>query len=108
MRDIQNSPMEKLASNVLDTRFASLDQKIVESAKNLIIDTVGCMVAGANAAGNRALVDLVKDWGGKKEVTILVHAGKVPAHNAAMVNSIMARSLDYEATDIPMGDALFG
>lgn len=106
MSDVKTSPIEELASNVLDTNFASFDQKTVESAKDLIIDTVGCLVTGANATGNRELVDLVKDWGGKKEATILVHRGKVPAHNAAMVNSIMARSLDYEATDIPMGEQL--
>jgi len=30
-------------------------------------------------AGNRALVELVKDWGGKQEATILAGGGRVPA-----------------------------
>ena len=34
--------------------------------------------------------------GGKEESTILIHGGKAPAPNAAMVNSIMARALDFD------------
>src|SRR4030042_2699302 len=54
-------------------------------------------MGGANAPGNAALIDLVKNWGGKEEATIWVHGGKAPAHNVAMVNSIMARSFGFGA-----------
>lgn len=57
---------------------------------------VGCLIAGANASGCGLVKDLLKEWGGKKESTILVHGGKIPADNAAMINSIMARSYDFE------------
>jgi 2-methylcitrate dehydratase PrpD len=40
----------------------------------------------------------MREWGGKEEGTILVHGVKVPLHNAALVNSVMARSYDYEPT----------
>ena len=69
-----------------------------------MIDVMGCLIAGANAPGCRMIVDLVKKWGGKKESTILTHGGKVPAHNAAMVNSMMARSYDFE----PVGTFMDG
>lgn len=90
------TPIEKISANVLSTRFENFDRATVENAKNRIIDVIGCVIAGAHAAGNPALVSLIKGWGGKKEATVLVHGGKVPVHNAAMVNSIMARSFDYE------------
>jgi 2-methylcitrate dehydratase PrpD len=93
----QNTAIEALSANVLETRFENFDPETVENARYRIIDVLGCGVGGANAAGNAALVELVKDWGGKPEASILVHGGKVPAHNAAMVNSIMARSFDFEA-----------
>jgi len=92
----ESTPIEKLAANVLETRFENLDQEALEHAKNRIIDVVGCLIGGANAPGNSGLVDLVRDWGGKEEATILIHGGKAPAHNVAMVNSIMARSFDFE------------
>jgi 2-methylcitrate dehydratase PrpD len=106
--DNKSTPIEALSANVLETRFENFDQATVENARYRIIDVLGCAVGGSNAAGNAALVELVRDWGGKKEAPIIVHGGRVPAHNAAMVNSIMARSFDFEAlvpqidgTDIP-------
>ena len=93
----KSTAIEELSANVLSTRFENFDQATIDNAKSRIIDVIGCVIAGANAAGNPALVKLIKEWGGKEEATILIHGGKVPAHNAAMVNSIMARSFDFEA-----------
>jgi 2-methylcitrate dehydratase PrpD len=87
---------DKLVENILETRFENFEAGLVENTKSRIIDTLGCLIGGANAPGNLEIVDLVKDWGGKEEATILIHNGRVLAQNAAMVNSIMARSFDYE------------
>jgi 2-methylcitrate dehydratase PrpD len=90
-----SSPIEKLVANVLETRFENFNQADLEHARNRVIDTVGCLIGGSRDPGNPEIVKLVRDWGGKEEATILVHGGKVPAQNAAMVNSIMARSFDF-------------
>jgi len=92
----KSTPLERLTANVLETRFENFDQSTVENAKARIIDVIGCLIGGANAPGNSELIDLVRDWGGKEEATILIHGGKAPAHNVAMVDSIMARSFDFE------------
>jgi 2-methylcitrate dehydratase PrpD len=92
----ESTIIERLAANVLETRFENLDWADLEHARNRIIDVVGCLIGGANAPGNSGLVDLVRDWGGKEEATILIHGGKAPAHNVALVNSIMCRSFDFE------------
>jgi len=101
-----SSPVEQIATNVLETRFGNFDQITVENAKNRIIDVLGCVIGGANAPGNPALVDLVRDWGGKGEATILIHGGKAPAHNVAMLTSIMARSFEFEPACIVVDDAI--
>jgi len=90
-------PIEALSANVLETQFETLDDATVENAGCRIIDVLGCAVAGVRAAGNEALVKLVRDWGGKPEASVIAHNLKVPAHIAAMVNSILARSYDFEA-----------
>ena len=87
--------IEEWVRNIIETSFETLDAEVVEDAKRRIVDIVGCMIGGANAPGCSMIRDLVKEWGGKKEATILVHGVKAPAHNVAMVNSIMARSFDY-------------
>ena len=42
----------------------------------------------------RASLDFYRQLGGKGEATILVHGGKIPAHDAAFVNALMGRALD--------------
>jgi len=90
------TPIEKLAANVLETRFENFDADTLESTKLRIIDTVGCLICGSGDTGNPELAGLMRDDGGREEATILVHGGKVPVGNAAMVNSVMARSFDFE------------
>jgi 2-methylcitrate dehydratase PrpD len=92
----KRTPIEELSKNVLDTRFEDLNEATLENAKNRIVDVLGCVIAGAKATGSSPLVELIKGWGGKGEATILTWGGKVPACHAAMVNSIMARSFDFE------------
>jgi 2-methylcitrate dehydratase PrpD len=87
---------EELAANVVQTRFESLDEETVERAKWRIIDALGCLMVGANAAGCRELVELIRKWGGAEESTILVHNVKGPAYNVALANSVMIRSFDFE------------
>ena len=102
----KESPIEVLIRNVLETRFENFDPATVEDAKNRIIDVIGCSIGGANGSGNSSLIELIKDWGGKKEATILIHGGKAPAYNVAMINSIMARSYDFEPVDVMVDNAI--
>jgi 2-methylcitrate dehydratase PrpD len=92
------SVVAELVKNVLETPFKQFDPAEVDRARSKLIDVVGCIIGGANAPGCSMLIDLVEEWGGKKEGTILVHGIKVPLHNAALVNSVMARSYDFEPT----------
>ncbi len=95
---VQNMDItDVLCQNVADTRFEDLGDSIVQNAKNRIIDVLGCVAAGANAECNQGLIQLIKDWGGKAESSILIHGGKTVSHNAALANSVMARSFDFES-----------
>ncbi len=98
--------IDKWAEHIVKTNFEIFDRETVAQAKNRIIDILGCIVGGANASGNSMLLDLIKEWGGKKEATILVHGLKVPAHNAAWLNSIMARSFDFGVVTPYIGDVV--
>jgi 2-methylcitrate dehydratase PrpD len=93
----KGAPMivEELARNIVKTGFATLDNHTITQAKDRLIDIIGCTIGGANAPGCSELREVVREWGGKEEATVLIHGEKIPAHNAAMVNSIMARSFDY-------------
>lgn len=83
-----------LIDHVLLTQYADLPDSTVAATRRLILDTLGAVLAGANAEGCAALADLVTGWGGAQQARML-HSGKrAPAHNAALVNSTMARALE--------------
>jgi 2-methylcitrate dehydratase PrpD len=86
----------KLVNHVLKIRYEDLSSHVIEVVKKTLIDTLGCTIAGSTATGCPELVELVKDWGGKPEATVLVYGGKVPAPAAALTNCTMARALDFD------------
>ena len=93
-----STAVQELSRHVLETKFEAFGKEDIQLAKNRIIDVVGCTLGGAYASGNSMIIDLVSEWGGREEATILGHGIKAPAHNVAMVNSVMARSYDYEVS----------
>jgi 2-methylcitrate dehydratase PrpD len=88
--------IEAISANIINSRFEDIDKEYITLAKNRVIDVLGCAIGGADAPGNAGFLKMVKKWGGEGQSTILVHGGKVPAHNAAMLNAVMARSFDFE------------
>lgn len=103
------SAIDELSANVLDTQFEDFDQATIDQAKNRVLDSIGCAIGAGNTPDVKVFVDLVKNWGGKEEATILVHGSKGPAQNVAMVNSIMARTLDFEPlSPIVEGKSILG
>jgi len=84
-----------------ETEFDDLPKEPVDMIKNVILTVMGAIIAGATCEGCGAVVNQVKEWGGKEEATILIYGGKVPAHNAALANSTMARALDICDSTFP-------
>lgn len=87
---------KRLVQYITDTKYEELPEETINFAKDLILGVVGTTVAGATEEGCGAVINLAKEWGGKREATILMYGDKVPARSAAFANSIMARALDYE------------
>jgi 2-methylcitrate dehydratase PrpD len=85
---------DALVDNVLHTHFEDIEPEVVDNTKRRVLDMVGDIVGGALCPGNPELAELVGDWGGKQEATILGFGGKGPAHDVAMLNAIFGRSFD--------------
>ena len=84
------------ARHVADTTFDTVPQGAIQIAKMSFLDTIGNLIAGATARACPEVADLVLEWGGKPESTVLMRGGKVPAHNAALINGLMARAIDFD------------
>jgi 2-methylcitrate dehydratase PrpD len=63
--------IDEWVKHILETDFNSFRTETVVWAKERIIDMVGCIIGGANAPGCMAIRDLVKEWDGSKQTTIL-------------------------------------
>jgi 2-methylcitrate dehydratase PrpD len=90
---------ERFVQSFLDTRFEDFATEELDRAKYRLLDSFGVIAAGRSGAGNDALLGLVTETGGAGQSTIMGFGGKVPAHNAAMMNSMIMRSFDFECIE---------
>ena len=89
------------AKNAIRARYEDIPGEALKGTKADILDTLGTALAGSTAAGCREIASLVKEWGGKKESSIIYCKKKVPAPMAAQVNSTMGHALDYDDVHDP-------
>ena len=81
-----------LAKNIVSIRYEDIPAKAIDLSKKDILDTLGVAIAGSKAEGSEQVVELVREWGGKEESSIIAYGGKVPAHHAALANGTMAHA----------------
>jgi len=94
---------ERLLDYISSVQYEDLPKHVIETAKNLIMNTYCAIMSGSGAEGIRQLADLIKGWGGKREAPIFLHGSTVPAHEAVFVNSTMARALDFDEFNLHTG-----
>jgi 2-methylcitrate dehydratase PrpD len=84
------------ARNFIVTKYENLPFEVVEATKKEILDLLGVALGGASQPGATHVCELVKEWGGKEESSIIGSKQKVPAPNAAQANATMAHALDFD------------
>jgi 2-methylcitrate dehydratase PrpD len=84
------------ARDLVNVKYEDLPHAAVEATKKHILDFLGVALAGSSKPGVKELLEIVTDWGGKEESSILCYGSKVPAPNAAQVNATMGHALDYD------------
>ena len=91
----------KIIDYVHSTTFDEIPEEPRKTIKNMVLDVIGAAFAGAEETGVEALREFYRGLEGKNEATILIHGEKIPAHDAAFLNSVMARALDFEDAMAP-------
>ena len=87
-----------IAKNLATVKYNDIPRDIVEVTKKQILDILGVTMGGSSRPGVKELAELIGEWGGKEESTVLCFGNKVPAPNAAQVNATMGHALDYDDT----------
>ena len=66
-----NSILQKLATEVNDLSFQDLSEEVVNKAKGLIIDTIGCAFGAINSEVSKMVLEYVLSRGGKPQSTLI-------------------------------------
>ncbi len=82
--------------NFAAIRYEDLQPPVVEAVKGEVLDSLACALGGSSKAGVVELLDIVKEWGGKEQSTVIAYDIKCPTPNAAQVNCTMVHALDYD------------
>ncbi len=82
--------------NFTGTRYGDIPGAAVAAVKKEVLDSLATALGGSSKEGIRELVDMVKEWGGREQSTVIAYGFKCPAPNAAQVNATMIHALDYD------------
>jgi 2-methylcitrate dehydratase PrpD len=88
--------ISKFATYFVNLSYQDIPPAAVDSAKKEVLDSLATALGGSSREGVGELVDLVKEWGGKPQSTIIAHGLRCPAPDAAQVNATMIHALDYD------------
>jgi 2-methylcitrate dehydratase PrpD len=83
-----------LAGHVAAAR--TLPEASRRAAARLALDTIGAAIAAHDAAGLPGIRRVIEGWGGRPDATVIGTGARVPAHNAALVNSALARAMELD------------
>ena len=88
--------INEFVKHFIRLRYEDIPGDAVESAKREVLDSLATALGGSSKPGVRELVDIVKEWGGNEQSTVIAYGVKCPTPNAAQVNGTMIHALDYD------------
>lgn len=77
-------------------RYDDLPEAVVDSARRRVLDLVGAALAGTQAEGVPALLQVVDRWGGRPTSTIIGSKLRTSLPLAVLMNATIARALELD------------
>ena len=93
--------IQLFAKNFVGITYKDLPQDVIEVTKKEVLDFLGVSLAGYASPGVKELADLIAEWGGKEESSVIYYKRKVPAPMAAWANATMGHGLDFDDVHDP-------
>ncbi|MFA4839187.1 MAG: MmgE/PrpD family protein [Candidatus Neomarinimicrobiota bacterium] len=85
----------KIARFSVQLKYEDLPPAVVNEVKRYLYDSLGCAFGAMKTKDVSAIYRIVQEIGGKPEATVIGFGDRLPATNAALINSLMIRSLDF-------------
>ena len=87
---------EKLANLLVQARYESIPEEVVEMAKKCILDFLGVALPGSQVPAGRIITEYVKEKQDKPEAGVIAGGFKAAVEHAALANGTMSHVLDYD------------
>lgn len=82
----------------LNLRYNQIPEPVKKEAKRSLLDSIGCAFVAVNNPDMQAAYRYIRKLGGKGQATIFAHGTRTNMPNAALMNSLLIRALDYNDT----------
>ncbi|MFH2056073.1 MAG: MmgE/PrpD family protein [bacterium] len=92
---MEKSVSQRLAEWVYNLRYEDLPEAVIVAVKRILLDTLACGMGGHHSHDAGLAGKVILGMGGKPEATILGSSQRTNAYNAALLNAIQVRSMDY-------------
>ena len=86
---------EKMARFAADLQYEHIPEEAIHEAKRFLLDSMGCALAAVHSADMRAMYRFVEGLGGTPQATVIGSGLRTNAPNAALMNCLLTRALDY-------------
>lgn len=87
---------KELAEYAVSTRFEEYPPAVIDRAKVLILDNIGCMLGGSQSILGHTMLTTIRRMGGQQEATVVGGGMKLPATQAVLINGTTANALDFD------------
>ncbi len=88
--------LDQLAEFVVETRWEDIDPIAIAAAKDVVLDTIGAILAGSRLSENANFAGLAATMSGPGKATVLGHSHRAQPVWAAMVNATAGVSLEMD------------
>jgi len=84
-----------MAKFALSLQYEQIPEPERKEAKRFLLDSVGCALAALDHEDMRQAYEFVRGLGGAEQASILGHGAKTNMGNAALMNALFIRAMDY-------------
>jgi len=92
---VSDSISRKMAQFALSLQYDQIPEPSLKEAKRFLLDSVGCALAALDHEDMQQAYEYVQRLGGNEQATIIGHGTKTNLGNAALMNSLLIRAMDY-------------
>ena len=90
-----SSISSKMSQFALDLKYEDIPEESIWEAKRFLLDSMGCALAAVNNEDMAAIYRFIEKLGGTPEASVIGRKGKTNASNAALMNCLLTRAMDY-------------